>query len=804
MLKNYFKIALRSIWKDKFFSFLNISGLAIGIACCLLIVTYVRYELSYDKHFQGHENIYRIIIDGSFNGRDFTGAECPAPAGTTYRDQIPGVEQRLRMRSTGSWIVKYEEKVFNEERVVFSDETFFDVFKVKLIQGNPEEVLSRKNHLVLSQTLATKYFGTQDPVGKVVRLDNDSDWTVAGVYEDIPANSHFRFNMILSFITREDEYNGQEWLNQNYDTYLVLNENASVEGVQAQMNEIAIEKMGVEFKQYLDMTYDQFLQAGNSFNYFLQPLADVHLKSDGYGGFEPEADITYVYIFSAIAAFILIIACINFMNLSTARSANRAKEVGVRKVMGSLREQLIFQFISESVLITFLSGLIGLAIAIVVLPFFNDFAERQMSLSFLESLPFVVLGSLIVGFLAGIYPAFFLSAFTPVKVLKGNVSMGMKSGGLRKTLVTFQFFISILLIIGTFSILNQLNYIQNKKLGFEKDQVLLVHNTYLLGENFEPYKNRTLSNANVESVSATWYLPTYSSRSSTVFFPDAIVDQDRGQVSQNWYVEDTYAEVFGLTLKAGRFFDKDIPTDSMTMVINEKAAQVYGIDDLENAVIGDFNNDGSSLDRYKVIGIIEDFHFESLKAEIGPLIMRLGSQRGYMAMRLNSANYQQVIDDAKAAWDEMAADQPFEYSFLDDRFGNMYEAESQLGEIFSIFATLAIIIACLGLFGLAAFTAQQKTKEVGIRKVLGASLGQLIYLMSKEVSILIIISFVIASAVGWYGVDLWLQSFAYRPPISVTAFILAGVSALLVALITMSYQSIKVATGNPVKALRNE
>lgn len=277
-------------------------------------------------------------------------------------------------------------------------------------------------------------------------------------------------------------------MNQNYDTYLVLNENASVEGVQAQMNEIAIEKMGVEFKQYLDMTYDQFLQAGNSFNYFLQPLADVHLKSDGYGGFEPEADITYVYIFSAIAAFILIIACINFMNLSTARSANRAKEVGVRKVMGSLREQLIFQFISESVLITFLSGLIGLAIAIVVLPFFNDFAERQMSLSFLESLPFVVLGSLIVGFLAGIYPAFFLSAFTPVKVLKGNVSMGMKSGGLRKTLVTFQFFISILLIIGTFSILNQLNYIQNKKLGFEKDQVLLVHNTYLLGENFEPYK----------------------------------------------------------------------------------------------------------------------------------------------------------------------------------------------------------------------------------------------------------------------------------------------------------------------------
>lgn len=804
MFKNYFKIALRSVWKDKFFSFLNISGLAIGIACCLLIVTYVRYELSYDKHFANQENIYRIIIDGSFNGRDFTGSQSPSPTGGIYRDQIPGVEERLRLRNTGNWIVKYEDKVFNEDRVVFSDETFFDVFKIRLLKGNPKEVLNRKNHLVMSETVAQKYFGDEDPVGKTVRLDNDSDWTVSGVYEDIPGNTHFRFNMILSFITREDEYNSQQWLNQNYDTYLVLNENADPAQVQAQMNEIAIDKMGAEFKQFLDMTYDQFLAAGNSFNYFLQPLGDIHLRSDGYGGFEPEADITYVYIFSAIAAFILIIACINFMNLSTARSANRAKEVGIRKVLGSIRGQLIMQFISESVLITFISGLIGLALAIVVMPFFNDFADRQMTLGFWECLPYVIGGSLAVGVLAGVYPAFFLSAFAPVKVLKGNLSMGMKSGGLRKALVTFQFFISILLIIGTFSILNQLSYIQNKKLGFDKDRVLLVHNTYLLGDNFEAYKNSILNNASVDNVSATWFLPTYSNRSSTVFFPDAIIDQDRGQVSQNWRVDEDYADVFGLKLKDGRFFNEDIPTDTMAMVINEKAAQVYGIENLENAIIGDFNDDGTALDRYRVIGIIEDFHFESLKTEIGPMVMRLGSQRGYLGLRLNTSNYQQVIDEARVAWDEMAADQPFEYSFLDDRFGNMYEAENQLGNIFSIFAALAIIIACLGLFGLAAFTAQQKTKEVGIRKVLGASLSQLIYLMSKEVSILIMISFVVAAAVGWYGVDLWLQSFAYRPPISVTAFILAGVSALFIALATMSYQSIKVATGNPVKALRNE
>lgn len=804
MLKNYFKIALRSIWKDKFFSLLNISGLAIGIACCLLIITYVRYELSFDKHFANSENIYRIIIEGSFNGRDFTGSQSPSPTGSTFRDQIPGIKERLRLRNTGNWIVKYEDKVFNEDHVVYADETFFDVFQVEMIKGNPDEALTRKNHLALSESVAKKYFGEDDPIGKTVKLDNDADWVVSGVYKDIPDNSHFHFEMILSFITRENEYNDQAWLSQNYDTYLVLNENLSIDEVERQMNNIAIDKMGAEFKQYLDMTYEQFEAAGNRFHYFLQPLADIHLKSDNYGGFEAEGDITYVYIFSAIAAFILIIACINFMNLSTARSANRAKEVGLRKVMGSFRSQLIFQFISESVLITFISGMIGLAIAMVVLPFFNDFANRQMSIDFIGQLPYVLIGSLSVGFLAGIYPAFFLSAFAPVKVLKGNLSMGMKSGGLRKALVTFQFFISILLIIGTFSILNQLSYIQNKKLGFEKNQVLLVHNTYLLGDNVEPFRNKLLNNSNVVNGSYTYFLPTYSSRSSTVFFPNAVIDQEKGQVSQNWRVDENYAEVFGLNLKEGRFFDKDIPTDTMAMVINEKAAQIYGIENLENAVIGDFNDDGSGLVRYKVIGIVEDFHFESLKTEIGPLVMRLGSQRGYLGLKLNSNNYQQVIDEARIAWEEMASDQPFEYSFLDDRFGNMYESENQLGEIFSIFAGLAIIIACLGLFGLAAFTAQQKTKEVGIRKVLGASIYQLIYLMSREVSILILISFVVASAAGWYGVNQWMQSFAYRPPMSVTVFIIAGASALVIALLTMSYQSIKVATGNPVKALRNE
>ncbi|WP_422006313.1 ABC transporter permease [Roseivirga pacifica] len=805
MLKNYLKIAFRSLLKDKFFSFLNVTGLAIGIACCLLIVTYVRYELSFDKHFENQENIYRVVIEGRFNGRDFTGVQNPAPAGPTFLDQIPAVEQKLRFRGTGDWIVEYQEKVFNEGDLVFTDETFFDVFKVKMIKGNPEEALTRKNHLAMSETMAKKYFGDEDPLGKTLKLDNAADWTVAGVYEDIPDNTHFHFDFLLSFITRENEYNGQQWLNQNYETYLVLNPNATTADVEAQMNDIAIEHMGVELKMYLDMTFDQFKAAGNNFRYFLQPLADVHLKSAGYGGgFEPGSDITYVYIFSAIAAFILVIACINFMNLSTARSANRAKEVGIRKVLGSVRSQLIGQFISESVLITLISGLIGLGLAMLILPFFNNFASREMVIEPMQTLPALLTGALLVGFLAGLYPAFFLSAFSPVKVLKGNLSMGMKSGGLRKVLVTFQFSISILLIIGTFSILNQLQYIQNKNLGFEKDQVLLIHNSYLLGDNIAAFENKIESNPSVSQTSKTWYLPTSSSRSSTVFFPDAVIDQDKGVVSQNWNVDHDYAEVFGLKMVEGRFFSEDMPTDSMAMVINQTAAKSFGIESLDDAIIGDFNEDGSALDRYKVVGIFEDFHYESLREEIGPMILRLGQSNGYMGIKVNASNYQQVIDEARNSWDEMAPGQPFEYTFLDDRFTNMYTAETQLGDIFLIFAVLAIVIACLGLFGLAAFTAQQKTKEVGIRKVLGASISQLIYIMSREVSVLVLISFVVASAAGWYGVNQWLQGFAYRPPVSVMVFLLAGAGAFVIALLTMSYQSIKVAVANPVKALRNE
>jgi len=805
MFNNYLKIAIRSLFKDKFFSFLNISGLAIGIACCLLIMTYVSYELSYDKHFNNSENIYRVVIEGSFNGRDFKGAENPSPAGGTFKEQIPQIEERLRFRRSGEWIVNYEDKVFTEDRVVFADETFFDIFQIDLVKGNPKEALLRKNQVVISQSLAEKYFGTDDPLQKTLKLDNNDDYMVTGVFEEIPGNTHFHFDMILSFITREEEYNSPAWLNQNYETYLTLNPNTNVEEVESAMNQIAIENMGAELRQFLDMDYDQFKAAGNSFEYFLQPLTDIHLYSNGYGGFEPEGDITYVYIFSAIAAFILIIACINFMNLSTARSANRAKEVGLRKVMGSLKGQLIGQFISESVVITLVSGLLGLAVATVLMPYFNQLADRQMAIDFVNALPLVLIGSALVGFLAGVYPAFFLSAFSPVQVLKGNLSMGMRSGALRKVLVSFQFFISILLIIGTFSIINQMQYIQNKKLGFEKDQILLVHNMYLLDDNREAFDNQLKAIPQVMQTSASWFLPTSSSRSSTVFFPDAIIDQERGVVSQNWIVDVNYAEVYGLKIKEGRFFQKEYQSDSTVMVINETAAKLFGITDLETATIGTFEGgEGDGLLPFQVIGIVEDFHFESLREEIGPVIMRLGTDGGFLGLKLNAGAYETVIDQARMYWDEMAPGQPFEYTFLDDRFINMYQAESRLGDIFSVFAILAIIIACLGLFGLAAFTAQQKTKEVGIRKVLGASMTQLVYIMSKEVSVLVLISFAVASAAGWYGVNWYFQDFAYRPSINISVFLLAGISAFLIALLTMSYQSIKVAIANPVEALRSE
>lgn len=804
MIKNYLKIAFRSLFRDKFFSFLNISGLAIGIACVLLITTYVTYELSFDKHFKNHDNIYRVVIEGRFNGRDFTGVQNPAPAGPTFKDQIPEVVEKVRFRNSGNWVMKYDDKVFNEDEVIFADETFFKVFSVNLIQGNPDEALTKPYHLVLNQTQAKKYFGDEDPLGKVLRLDNEKDWIVSGVYEDIPDNSQFHFEFILSFISREDDYNNQFWLSQNYETYLVLNPNSNLKAVNTKINEIAIDKMGSELQQFLDMSFEQFKSAGNNFEYFLQPLADVHLRSDNYGGFEPEGDITYVYIFTSIAIFILVIACINFMNLSTARSANRAKEVGVRKVLGSYKSQLIGQFISESILITFIGGLVGLSLAVLVIPFFNDFADRQMVLEFLPNLPIVATGSIIVGFLAGLYPAFFLSAFSPAKVLKGNMSTSGSSGTLRKVLVSFQFFVSILLIIATFSILNQLNYIQNRKLGFDRDKVLVISNAFMLNENGQAFKNAMLQNPDIVGASFSSFLPTSSNRSSTVFFPDAIIDKDKGIVSQFWTVDENYLDVFGMKVKQGRFFSKEFKTDSTAFVINETAAKMFGFEQLAGAVLGTFDDTPDDLERFNVIGIIEDFNFESLKSEIEPMVIRLGNSTGLLSLKLNSDDYKRLISDVEAKWDELAPGQPFEYTFLDDRFTNMYTAETKLGNIFTVFAVLAIVIACLGLFGLAAFTAQKRTKEVGIRKVLGASLPQLIYLMSKEISILVLISFVLASALGYYGVEWWMQDFTYRPSISVSSFLLAGISAFLIALLTMSYQSIKVARANPVRALRNE
>ncbi|MFT6829070.1 MAG: putative ABC transport system permease protein, partial [Roseivirga sp.] len=639
MIKNYLKIAFRGLLRDKFFSFLNVSGLAIGIACVLLITTYVSYEQSFDKHFENHENIYRVVIKGRFNGRDFTGVQNPAPAGPTFKEQLPEVIEKLRFRNSGDWVVKYEDKVFNENEVVFADETFFKVFSVNLIQGNPEEVLLKPNHLALSETQAKKYFGNENAIGKILRLDNEEDWVVSGVYEDIPDNSQFHFEFILSLITRDEDYNNKFWLSQNYETYLVLNPNSDLAMVQNKVNEIAIEKMGVELQQYLDMSFDQFKAAGNNFEYFLQPLQDVHLRSDNYGGFEPEGDITYVYIFTSIAIFILAIACINFMNLSTARSANRAKEVGVRKVLGSYRSQLIGQFIGESVLITFIAGLIGLSAAVMLIPFFNDFSDRQMILEFLPNLPIVALGSFFVGFLAGLYPAFFLSSFAPAKVLKGNVSTGGRSGGLRKILVSFQFFISILLIIATFSILNQLNYIQNRKLGFDRDRVLVISNAFMLRDNKQAYKNAMLQNPDVLNASFSSFLPTSSNRSSTVFFPDAVVDKDKGIVSQSWTVDEDYPDVFGMKIKKGRFFSKEYGTDSTAFVINETAARLFDFDELEGAVLGTFDESPEKLDRYNVIGVIEDFNFESLKNEIEPMVIRLGNSTGLLSLKLNSGDY---------------------------------------------------------------------------------------------------------------------------------------------------------------------
>ncbi|WP_018618102.1 ABC transporter permease [Spirosoma luteum] len=808
MLHNYLKIAWRTLRKQRGLSFINIAGLATGLACCLLITLYVLDELSYDRYNAKANRIYRIHSDIKFGGNDSRMAVSADPIGPTLKQNYPQVEQFVRLHQRGTWLVKRAGSTnsLREENITFADSTLFDVFTLPLVAGDPKRALTSPNTVVISESAAKRHFGNQDPMGQTLTFNNDQNFKITGVVRDMPFNSHFRSDFFPAMLS--DGYQWGQWLSSNHHTYIVLREGTDYRQFEKNLDAVVEKYVGPQALQFIGVTLAQFRQAGNRFRFSLMPLTAIHLYSKETIQLAPNGDIQYVYIFSAVALFILLIAGINFMNLATARSANRAKEVGVRKVLGSERPQLIGQFMTESVLMTALAMGLALLMVAVSIPFFNDLAAKQLSIRSLLSpywLPILVLLPIVVGLLAGSYPAFFLSSFKPISVLKGRVNVSFKGAGLRSGLVVFQFMMSVVLIVGTIIVYRQITYIQNKNLGFKRDQVLTVNDVYALGKQAETFKQEVLRLPGVVSGSISGYLPTPSNRSDNSFFPEGAIDQKRAVNMQAWGVDHDYVKTLGMQIIQGRDFSRDFGSDSSGIILNETAAKLFG----ENNIIGkrvlQFTDSQLKIRKtYTVIGVVKNFHFESLRRNIGALAMVLDANSGAASFRLGGTNLPTLVSQIETKWKQVAPGQPFSYAFLEDSFDAMYRAEQRIGTIALTFAALAILIACLGLFGLAAFMAEQRTKEIGVRKVLGASVYSIVTLLSTDFLKLVLIAIVVASPLAWYIMHRWLNDFAYRIDIEWWYFAGAGALAVGIALLTVSFQSIKAALMNPVKSLRTE
>ncbi|MFN8353115.1 MAG: ABC transporter permease [Spirosomataceae bacterium] len=812
MIKNYLKIAWRNLLKNKVYSLINMVGLALGLCCFLLISLYVIDELSYDRFHEKVGRIYRINSDIRFGGSDLRLAVCSDPMGATLKREYPQVEQFVRFyTSEGSKFIKKGSEYLNEQRIAYTDSTVFDVFSLPVLTGDPKHGLDNPNSAVISADAAQKYFGTTDAVGKTLEVGVNQPvlYKVTAVMETIPSNSHFHFDVLLSMDNLRS-YSLGNYLSHNFQTYIVLREDADPKAFEKNFDDVLEKYVLPQAKQFMEIkSMKEFEKADNHLGYSLMPITDIHLRSDRFPELSVNGNIQYVYIFSAVALFLLLIACINFMNLSTARSVKRAKEVGIRKVLGTERGALIGQFIAESTLTSYLAFVIALALAWALLPSFNLLTAKVFTLGDLVQpsiLPVLLLLPLGVGIVAGYYPAFFLSSFQPLEVLKSKLNAGFRRSSLRNVLVTFQFVTSIVLVIGTIIVYQQLNYIQTKKLGFNKDQVLILRGTGVLENSAESFKNEITKLAGVKSGTFGAYLPvSNSSRSDNTFAKEAVMNLGNSFNMQVWNIDYDYISTLGMDIVQGRSFSRAFGTDSTAVIINEAAAKMLGYaNPLGKKLYSSSGNTGTLDLTYQIVGVVKDFNFESLHQTIAPLCFRLGPSNWAMAFRVNTPDVQHLVQQVQGKWNSAAPGMPFSYQFMDEAFDDMYRAEERVGQIALIFAILTILIACLGLFGLVTYIAEQRTKEIGIRKVLGASVASITTMLSIDFLKLVGLSILIASPIAYYAMNKWLQDFAFRIEISWWMFVVAGIVSILIALLTVGYQSIKAALINPVKSLKAE
>ncbi len=799
MFKNYLKIAWRNILKNKGIFSINIVGLALGIASCLIITLFVVDELSYDRYNKKADEIVNVVFRAKINGEEIKEGAVMAPVGESLKHEFPEVLDATRIRNIGTPKIIIDNQSYREDRFAFVDANFFNVFTLPIIEGDSRNPLQEPNTAVITKTEAEKFFGAQDAIGKLFYLEGqEQPFRVTGVIDEVPRNSHFHFDIFAS-IEGLDEAKSDSWFKGDFFTYLLLKEGSDYKNLETKLPYILEKYMGSKMQEEMGVPFEEFTKE-NQLGFRIFPLTDIHLYSDNssYSQLEQGGDIKYVYIFSAIALFMLLIACINFMNLSTATAAKRAKEVGIRKVLGSNKNQLLYQFLSESFIATLLAVVFAAILVAVSLPYYNELAGKELQIDFLWQptvLVSQVLLTFLISLLAGGYPAFFLSSFKPIEALKNKFLGGNNNKGVRSGLVVFQFVVSAGLILATLIVNQQMQYIQNKDIGYERDQLLVIREAYLLGNDQEAFKNELLKNPKVASISQSAFAPAgFSDNNQTMISKD-------GQFVRRmpvYNIDENYIPTMGMQLIVGRNFSKEFGADSTNVIINETAAKVLGLG--ENP-LGKVITEGGGT--RTVVGVIKDFHFKSLHQPIDPLFM-LYNPYGGLIIKAKSADMSGLIADTNTLWNGFNSDETFGYTLLDESYRQTYATEQKMGTVLNVFALLTILVACLGLFGLVTFTAEQRFKEIGIRKVLGSSVLEIIAMLSKDFLKLVFISFFIAFPLGYYLMDKWLQGFVYRIEMQWGVFVLAALVTLLIAFGTIGWKSFRAATMNPINALRDE
>ncbi|MCZ6705731.1 MAG: ABC transporter permease [Bacteroidetes bacterium] len=807
MLGNYFKSAVRNLSKHPGFTAINLIGLAVGLTVTLQIFLFVQHELSYDSFHDRPEDIYRVTLDGNFSGTKLNAPVTPAPMAAALVADFPEIEVATRIFPfTSKLMVRKGDVSFLEDKVMIVDSTFFDVLTFPFLQGSASSALNRPYTVVLTETLAKKLFGADDPLGEMFVVGDTTEYEVTGIVVDPPQNSHIKFNLLRTTVSLPNiDVQNQNWISNNNFTYLKMAPGSDPSELEAKIPEFYASYVGPQIAAAFGKPYAEVMTDGNVINYHLQSIRDVYLRSNFSIDLNPTGDIVYVYLFIAIALFILLLACINFMNLSTARASTRAMEVGIRKVVGSNRGQLIAQFLSESVVLTIVAMIVAVAAVTATTPLFNAITNLTLTASPLLQ-PSVLLtlfgGAIIVGIVAGSYPALYLSRFKPIAIIKAQSAGGRSKSFLRSALVVFQFTISVALLTGTFIVKDQLSYIQQKRLGFDAEYAIVVERGGQLREQSDAFKDRLRAYSGILSVGATSTIPG-EIHGATPYRPEGFATEEMVLMAP-MSVDHDFIEAMGIEMAEGRAFSRDFPSDSTGFIINEAGRSLTGFEAATGKKMGTFAPNGGIVDG-DIIGVIRDYHFASLRQEIGALSMTLvNDPLPYLIIRATGAQISETIAFVEQTWNEFVPNQPLQYTFLDERFFALFESDQRLVRLFTSFAGFAIFLAGLGLFGLGWFVTEQRRKEIGIRKAMGASVAQILILLSRDFTKLVLIAIVLAIPIAYLAMNRWMEGFVYRTDIHVSSFVLAGVLALLIAWFTVSFQTIRAAKSDPIKSLRYE